>query len=127
MMRLEKKIYYILVLITIIVFLLIQIYFHFHPTTIEEDNRFAYDKIRNREIKSILKRHSIDYSNHAAPYIVYGRDSLPIFSDWEDKVSIGDSIIKEKGTLKLLIKRGNNFIDTLDYEDNNSIILPNNW
>ena len=74
-----RKFYYWCALVFLIIFLLLQWYFHLNPTTIEEDNRFAYDKIRNREIKSILKRHSIDYSNHAAPYIVYGRDSLPIF------------------------------------------------
>ena len=58
---------------------------------------------------------------------MYDRDSLPIFSDWEEKIQVGDSIIKPKGSLKLLIKRGDYLIDTLDYEDNNSIILPNNW
>ena len=122
-----RKFYYWCVFITILLFSLLQWYFYLNPTTIEEDNRFAYDKIRNREIKSILKRHSIDYSNHSAPYIVYDRDSLPIFSDWEEKIQVGDSIIKPKGSLKLLIKRGDYLIDTLDYEDNNSIILPNNW
>ena len=122
-----RKFYYWCALVFLIIFLLLQWYFHLNPTTIEEDNRFAYDKIRNREIKSILKRHSIDYSNHATPYIVYENDSLPSILDWEEKISIGDSIIKPKGSLKLLIKRGGYLIDTLDYEDNNSIILPNNW
>jgi hypothetical protein len=121
-----RKFYYWCVLVFLIIFLLLQWYFYLNPTTIEEDNRFAYDKIRNREIKSILKRHSIDYSNHSAPYIVYDRDSLPSILDWDEKIQVGDSIIKPKGSLKLIIK--NNFkIDTLDYEDNNSIILPNNW
>ena len=121
-----RKFYYWCAFIMILLFSLLQWYFYLNPTTIEEDNRFAYDKIRNREIKSILKRHSIDYSNHATPYIVYENDSLPSILDWEEKISIGDSIIKPKGSLKLIIK--NNFkIDTLDYEDNNSIILPNNW
>ena len=122
-----RKFYYWCIFIVILLFSLLQWYFHLNPTTIEEDNRFVYDKIRNREIKSILKRHSIDYSNHSTHYIVYDRDSLPIFSDWEEKIQVGDSIIKPKGSLKLLIKRGGYLIDTLDYEDNNSIILPNNW
>lgn len=122
-----RKFYYWCIFIVILLFSLLQWYFYLNPTTIEEDNRFAYDKIRNREIKSILKRHSIDYSNHSTHYIVYDRDSLPIFSDWEEKIQVGDSIIKPKGSLKLLIKRGGYLIDTLDYEDNNSIILPNNW
>jgi len=111
----------------ILLFSLLQWYFYLNPTTIEEDNRFAYDKIRNREIKSILKRHSIDYSNHATPYIVYENDSLPSILDWDEKIKAGDSIIKPKGSLKLLIKREGYLIDTLDYEDNSSIILPNNW
>jgi len=62
-----RKFYYWCAFITILLFSLLQWYFYLNPTTIEEDNRFAYDKIRNREIKSILKRHSIDYSNHSAP------------------------------------------------------------
>ena len=83
--------------------------------------------IKKIEVKSIIKRKSLDFKNRRALYVVYEQDSLPIFSDWEEKISIGDSIIKPKGSLKLLIKRGGYLIDTLDYEDNNSIILPNNW
>ena len=49
-----RKFYYWCIFITILLFLLLQWYFYLNPTTIEEDNRFAYDKIRNREIKSIL-------------------------------------------------------------------------
>ena len=86
-----------------------------------------YDKIRNREIKSTIKRKSLDFKNRRALYIVYEQDSLPLVVNWEEKISIGDSIIKPKGSLKLLIKRGGYLIDTLDYEENNSIILPNNW
>ena len=121
-----RKFYYWCIFITILLFLLLQWYFHLNPTTIEEDNRFAYDKIRNREIKSILKRHSIDYSNHATPYIVYENDSLPSILDWDEKIKAGDSIVKSKGSLKLIIK--NNYkIDTLDYEDNKNIILTNKF
>ena len=119
-----RKFYYWCALVFLIIFLLLQWYFHLNPTTIEEDNRFAYDKIRNREIKSILKRHSIDYSNHATPYIVYENDSLPSILDWDEKIQVGDSIIKPKGSLKLLIKRGGYLIDTLDYEqrDRKSVV-----
>ena len=97
-----RKFYYWCIFIVILLFSLSQWYFHLNPTTIEEDNRFAYDKIRNREIKSILKRHSIDYSNHATPYIVYENDSLPFILDWDEKIQVGDSIIKPKGSLILL-------------------------
>ena len=126
-MKSLRKFYYWCALVFLIIFLLLQWYFYLNPTTIEEDNRFVYDKIRNREIKSTIKRKSLDFKNRRALYIVYEQDSLPLVVDWEEKISIGDSIIKPKGSLKLLIKRGGYLIDTLDYEDNNSIILPNNW
>ena len=122
-----RKFYYWCAFITILLFSLLQWYFYLNPTTIEEDNRFVYDKIRNREIKSTIKRKSLDFKNRRALYIVYEQDSLPLVVNWEEKISIGDSIIKPKGSLKLLIKRGGYLIDTLDYEENNSIILPNNW
>ena len=122
-----RKFYYWCIFIVILLFSLLQWYFYLNPTTIEEDNRFAYDKIRNREIKSTIKRKSLDFKNRRALYIVYEQDSLPLVVNWEEKISIGDSIIKPKGSLKLLIKRGGYLIDTLDYEENNSIILPNNW
>ena len=122
-----RKFYYWCAFITILLFSLLQWYFYLNPTTIEEDNRFVYDKIRNRKIKSTIKRKSLNFKNRRALYIVYEQDSLPLVVNWEEKISIGDSIIKPKGSLKLLIKRGGYLIDTLDYEDNNSIILPNNW
>ena len=122
-----RKFYYWCVFITILLFSLLQWYFYLNPTTIEEDNRFVYDKIRNREIKSTIKRKSLHFKNRRALYVVYEQDSLPLVVNWEEKIQVGDSIIKPKGSLKLLIKRGGYLIDTLDYEDNNSIILPNNW
>ena len=112
-----RKFYYWCIFITILLFSLLQWYFYLNPTTIEEDNRFAYDKIRNREIKSIIKRKSLDFKNRRALYVVYEQDSLPLVVNWEEKIQVGDSIIKPKGSLKLIIK--NNFkIDTLDYEEN---------
>lgn len=122
-----RKFYYWCALVFLIIFLLLQWYFYLNPTTIEEDNEEFYDNIKKIEVKSIIKRKSLDFKNRRALYVVYEQDSLPIFSDWEEKISIGDSIIKPKGSLKLLIKRGGYLIDTLDYEENNSIILPNNW
>lgn len=122
-----RKFYYWCAFITILLFSLLQWYFYLNPTTIGEDNEEFYDNIKNIEVKSIIKRKSLDFKNRRALYVVYEQDSLPIFSDWEEKIQVGDSIIKPKGSLKLLIKRGDYLIDTLDYEDNNSIILPNNW
>lgn len=122
-----RKFYYWCVFIVILLFSLLQWYFHLNPTTIGEDNEEFYDNIKKIEVKSIIKRKSLDFKNRRALYVVYEQDSLPLVVNWEEKISIGDSIIKPKGSLKLLIKRGDYLIDTLDYEDNNSIILPNNW
>lgn len=122
-----RKFYYWCAFITILLFSLLQWYFYLNPTTTGEDNEEFYDNIKNIEVKSTIKRKSLDFKNRRALYVVYEQDSLPLVVDWEEKISIGDSIIKPKGSLKLLIKRGGYLIDTLDYEDNNSIILPNNW
>ena len=122
-----RKFYYWCIFIVILLFSLLQWYFYLNPTTTGEDNEEFYDNIKNIEVKSTIKRKSLDFKNRRALYVVYEQDSLPLVVDWEEKISIGDSIIKPKGSLKLLIKRGGYLIDTLDYEDNNSIILPNNW
>lgn len=122
-----RKFYYWCALVFLIIFLLLQWYFYLNPTTIGEDNEEFYDNIKKIEVKSIIKRKSLDFKNRRALYVVYEQDSLPLVVDWEEKIQVGDSIIKPKGSLKLLIKRGGYLIDTLDYEDNNSIILPNNW
>ena len=122
-----RKFYYWCIFIVILLFSLLQWYFYLNPTTIEENNEEFYNNIKNIEVKSIIKRKSLDFKNRRALYVVYEQDSLPLVVNWEEKISIGDSIIKPKGSLKLLIKRGGYLIDTLDYEDNNSIILPNNW
>ena len=122
-----RKFYYWCALVFLIIFLLLQWYFHLNPTTIEEDNKLLLSKIREREIKAVIKRKSINNYKRRAIFIVYDKDSIPIDYEWEEKIQVGDSIIKPKGSLKLLIKRGGYLIDTLDYEENNSIILPNNW
>ena len=112
-----RKFYYWCALVFLIIFLLLQWYFYLNPTTFEEDNEEFYDNIKKFEVKSIIKRKSLDFKNRRALYIVYEQDSLPLVVDWEEKISIGDSIIKPKGSLKLIIK--NKFkIDTLDYEEN---------
>ena len=112
-----RKFYYWCALVFLIIFLLLQWYFYLNPTTIEEDNEEFYDNIKKIEVKSIIKRKSLDFKNRRALYVVYEQDSLPLVVNWEEKISIGDSIIKPKGSLKLIIK--NNFkIDTLNYEEN---------
>lgn len=121
-----RKFYYWCALVFLIIFLLLQWYFYLNPTTIEEDNEEFYDNIKKIEVKSIIKRKSLDFKNRRALYVVYEQDSLPSILDWDEKIKAGDSIVKSKGSLKLIIK--NNYkIDTLDYEDNKNIILTNKF
>ncbi|MCJ7933592.1 MAG: hypothetical protein MUW56_08150 [Chryseobacterium sp.] len=123
-MRSSKRKYFLGVLGVVLIFASIQIYFHFYPSN--DENDLLFKKIRSKTIKSVIDRKSIDYSNHGATYIVYGNDSLPTHTGWNEKIQIGDSIIKAKGTLKLVIK--NNWkIDTLDYESNIDEVLSTNF
>ena len=111
-----RKFYYWCALLFLIVFLLLQWYFYLNPTTIEEDNKLLLSKIREREIKAVIKRKSINNYKRRAIFIVYDKDSIPIDYEWEEKISIGDSIIKPKGSIQIIIKNGS-AIDTLDYID----------
>lgn len=80
------------------------------------ENAISKEKIKNREIKSIIYKKSIDYDNHSMPYIIFNRnDSIIIYDSWWDKIEVGDSIIKSKGSLVLLIKNIHK-IEKLDYE-----------
>lgn len=75
------------------------------------------DEIREKEIKSIVSKKYINYENHNIPFLVYGnKDSIVIYRDWWDKVSVGDSIIKPKDSLEIIIKNSNK-IESLNYED----------
>ena len=111
-----RKFYYWCVFIVILLFSLLQWYFYLNPTTIEEDNKLLLSKIREREIKAVIKRKSINNYKRRAIFIVYDKDSIPIDYEWEEKISIGDSIIKPKGSIQIIIKNGS-AIDTLDYID----------
>ena len=55
-----RKFYYWCAFITILLFSLLQWYFHLNPTTIEEDNKLLLSKIREREIKAVIKKKSIN-------------------------------------------------------------------
>ncbi|HCM33672.1 MULTISPECIES: hypothetical protein [Chryseobacterium] len=123
-MRSSKRKYFFGVLGVVLIFTSIQTYFYFYPSN--DENDLLFKKIRSKNIKSIIDRKSIDYSNHGATYIIYGNDSLPTHTGWSEKIQIGDSIIKAKGALKLVIK--NNWkIDTLDYESNIDEVLSTNF
>ena len=91
-------------------------FYYLNPTTIEEDNKLLLSKIREREIKAVIKRKSINNYKRRAIFIVYDKDSIPIDYEWEEKIGIGDSIIKPKGSIQIIIKNGFT-IDTLDYID----------
>jgi hypothetical protein len=75
------------------------------------------DELREKEIKSIVSKKYINYDNHNIPFLVYGnKDSIVVYRDWWDKVLVGDSIIKSKGSLEVIIKNSNK-IEKFDYED----------
>ena len=111
-----RKFYYWCTFITILLFSLLQWYFYLNPTTIEEDNKLLLSKIREREIKAVIKRKSINNYKRRAIFIIYDKDSIPIDYEWEEKIQVGDSIIKPKGSIQIIIKNGS-AIDTLDYID----------
>ena len=111
-----RKFYYWCVFIMILLFSLLQWYFYLNPTTIEEDNKLLLSKIREREIKAVIKRKSINNYKRRAIFIIYDKDSIPIDYEWEEKIHVGDSIIKPKGSIQIIIKNGS-AIDTLDYID----------
>lgn len=129
MMLLNKK-YPPMILVTSFIvlgiFILIFIYYKNTPVSNEDLNNLLFIKIKNKSIKSIVSRKSTDYSNHGATYVVYGRDSLPTHTGWDEKIEIGDSIIKPKGSLKLIV-RNNTKLDTLDYESNQEEILTTDF
>ena len=121
-----RKFYYWCAFITILLFSLLQWYFYLNPTTIEEDNKLLLSKIREREIKAVIKRKSINNYKRRAIFIVYDKDSIPIDYEWEEKIQVGDSIIKSKSSIQIIIKNGS-AIDTLDYIDIVNNISTVDW
>ena len=109
-----RKFYYWCVFIVILLFSLLQWYFYLNPITIEDDDKLLLSKIREREIKAVIKRKSINNYKRRAIFIIYDKDSIPIDYEWEEKIQVGDSIIKPKGSVQIIIKNGF-AIDTLDY------------
>lgn len=48
---------------------------------------------------------------------MYGnKGSIVVYRDWWDKVSVGDSILKPKGSLEIVIKNSN-AIEKFDFGD----------
>lgn len=74
------------------------------------------DELREKEIKSIVSKKYIHHDHHNIPFLVYGnKDSIVIERDWWDKILVGDSIIKPKGSLDVIIKNSNT-TERFDYE-----------
>ncbi len=73
-----------------------------------------------------MTKKSIDYTNHGAIYVVYGKDSLSIHTKWDEKIKVGDSILKPKDSLKIRIK-SNSGVSIFDYEQNKEEILTTNF
>jgi hypothetical protein len=74
-------------------------------------------EVEDKEIKSIIIKKYINKENHNICYIIYDKDSIIVFQDWWDKISEGDSIIKPKGSVELLIKNQNK-MEKFKYQDN---------
>ncbi len=80
------------------------------------------DEMRDKDIKSIITKKYIDNENHNIPFVEYGnKDRIIVYRDWWDKFSVGDSIIKPKNSLELLIKKSDkierfNYLDKLGLE-----------
>ncbi|PWW30641.1 hypothetical protein [Chryseobacterium sp. AG844] len=107
----------LIILIVIAVAILYKFIFPFN----KEDG--FLDEMKQKDIKSKVYKKTIDFENHGIPYIVYGKkDSIIIYRDWEDKIEIGDSILKPKGSLELIIKNSNKF-ELFSY-DNQDLKLP---
>jgi hypothetical protein len=121
------------IIIFVLIFGTINIYEYYNPSN-ESREKFR-DEIRAKEIKNLVDRIFIDTKNHSAPYSVYNTDSIRLFGsyghafevkdttmteiddcDWVDLVSVGDSIIKPKGSLKMTVKKQNGRTIILDFE-----------
>ena len=84
---------------------------------------YYYQKL---EKERFIKRKSINNYKRRAVFIIYDKDSIPIDYEWEEKIGIGDSIIKPKGSIQIIIKNGF-AIDTLDYIDIVNNISTVDW
>lgn len=104
-------------LLIILLIIAVAILYNFIFSSKNGNSRSFLDEMRDREIKSIISKKYINRNNHNIPFLVYGgKDSIIIYRDWWDKVSVGDSIIKPKNSLELTIKNSNKF-ESLNYKD----------
>lgn len=86
-----------------------------------KNNDGFLNDVEGREIKSIVIKKYINHDNHGIPFIIYRKmdnqtDSLIVYEDWWNKISIGDSILKPKESLELVIKKSEK-IEKFNYKD----------
>ncbi|WPO90060.1 hypothetical protein [Chryseobacterium sp. HR92] len=101
----------------IIIFVIITLVFLYKLIFSSKNKGSFLDEIRDKDIKSMVSKKYINSDNHNIPFLVYGnKDSIVVYRDWWDKVSVGDSILKPKGSLEIVIKNSDK-IEKFDYED----------
>lgn len=79
------------------------------------------EEVEKLNIKSVVLRKFINYSNHGIPYVVYGNDSIIVYRNWEDQIVVGDSIIKPEGSTKVIIKNTNKYVELITIVPGNSL------
>ncbi|WP_294309703.1 hypothetical protein [uncultured Chryseobacterium sp.] len=103
--------------ILIVVILIIAMMFLYDRIFSLKDGGGFLDEMREKKIKSLITRKYINHDNHNIPFLIYGnKDSIIIYRDWWDKIFVGDSIIKPKGSLEVIIKSSDK-IEKFNYED----------
>ncbi|WP_294226130.1 hypothetical protein [uncultured Chryseobacterium sp.] len=103
--------------ILIVVILIIAMMFLYDRIFSLKDGGGFLDEMREKEIKSLITGKYINHDNHNIPFLIYGnKDSIIIYRDWWDKIFVGDSIIKPKGSLEVIIKSSDK-IEKFNYED----------
>lgn len=112
-----SKIWKIMIIVTAIIFISINVISYLSPKN--HSSRDSFRKyISDKKVKNKVERIYFDRNNHGTAYAVYKKDSIELFgSDWGERVSVGDSLIKPKGSLKMKVKKTTreNFI--LDFEE----------
>lgn len=114
----KKRLNTLLILITILIIII------FNVISTGSNKSSSLDKIKNKNIISIVNKKYIDYNNHSIPYIVFNNDSIIAYREWVPKIETGDSIIKPKGSLTITVKNPNKVL-IFNYEDMKDSELPN--
>ena len=101
----------------LIALIIITVIFLYNRKFSSESGDGFLDEVKEKEIKSLVIKKYINYDNHNIPFLVYGNnDSIIIYRDWWGKIFVGDSIIKPKGSLEIVIKKSSR-IERFNYED----------